>query len=133
MSEIPAAGLSAPETVTDRDIANFRLLHDAAVDAVTGVLHGKRPIIELAFVSPFAGGHVLLEDVPGTGKTTLARAMAAALGGGSGRDQFTPDLLPSDVTGTSVVAPSTGELKFHPGPVVANMMTEEEINRAAVT
>jgi len=131
MSEIPAAGLSAPETVTDRDIANFRLLHDAAVDAVTGVLHGKRPIIELAFVSLFAGGHVLLEDVPGTGKTTLARAMAAALGGGSRRVQFTPDLLPSDVTGTSVFEPSTGEINFRPGPVFTNVLLADEINRAA--
>src|SRR5690625_7709113 len=68
---------------------------------------------------------------PGTGKATLARAMAAALGGGSRRVQFTPDLLPSDVTGTSVFEPSTGEINFRPGPVFTNVLLADEINRAA--
>src|SRR3954454_7048081 len=82
----------------EHEVAEFRTLHNRLGDAVERAVRGKRPVIDLTLVALFAGGHVLVEDVPGTGKTTLARSLAAALGGQSRRIQFTPDLLPSDVT-----------------------------------
>lgn len=94
------------------------------------VLLGKRSQIETLVAAMLAGGHVLIEDVPGTGKTTLAKGVAKAIGAEFRRIQFTPDLLPADITGGSVYAPTTGEFHLRPGPVFTQVLLADEINRA---
>ncbi len=100
------------------------------VDAMETVVHGKRPALEIVVACMLAEGHVLIEDVPGVGKTMLARALAAVTGLATARIQFTADLLPSDVTGTGIWDPRTGDLRFRAGPVFANVLLADEINRA---
>ncbi len=94
------------------------------------VIIGKEKEIELVLSALICGGHVLLEDVPGTGKTTLAKALAKSMNGGFARVQFTPDLLPADVTGTRVFRQQTGDFVFMRGPVFTNILLADEINRA---
>lgn len=99
--------------------------------AVGAVVLGKPHVVRLAVTALLAEGHILLEDVPGVGKTTLARAMAASVRGHWRRIQFTPDLLPSDVTGVTIFNQGTRGFEFHPGPVFANLVIADEINRAS--
>src|SRR3954462_8074064 len=102
----------------------------AALEAnIARVLRGKPGAIRHAVIALFARGHLLIEDVPGVGKTTLARALARSIGGTFHRVQFTSDLLPSDVVGVSVLDPKSGEFEFRPGPVFANLVLADEINR----
>jgi MoxR-like ATPase len=99
--------------------------------AIDRALEGKPDVVELALTALLAKGHILLEDVPGVGKTTLARALAQAVGGELRRVQFTSDLLPSDVLGVSVLDPQTSHFVLRKGPVFANILLADEINRAS--
>ncbi|MGG6314302.1 AAA family ATPase [Paenibacillus macerans] len=106
-------------------------LLERLVNRVDRVIVGKKAEIELAVVAMLYGGHILLEDVPGVGKTMLVRTLAACMGGSFGRIQFTSDLLPSDVTGVTVYHAQNGQFEFRPGPIFANIVLADEINRAA--
>ena len=101
-----------------------------AIAQVNTVVLGKRREIRLAFVCLIAGGHLLIEDLPGVGKTTLARALAATLGLGFQRVQFTSDLLPSDIIGVATWEREANRFKFHPGPLFTQLLLADEINRA---
>ncbi|EUJ18941.1 AAA family ATPase [Listeria aquatica] len=101
------------------------------IEQVEQVIVGKRRVIELSLTALFAGGHVLIEDVPGVGKTMLVRALAKSLDTTFQRIQFTPDLLPSDVTGVSVFNPDSRKFEFRPGPIMGNIILADEINRTA--
>nr|WP_094096384.1 MoxR family ATPase [Paenibacillus physcomitrellae] len=100
-------------------------------ESLDQIIVGKRKEIELTLLAMLSGGHVLLEDVPGVGKTMLVRAIAKGIGGSFGRIQFTSDLMPADITGVSVYRPNSGEFEFRPGPVLSNVVLADEINRAA--
>jgi MoxR-like ATPase len=101
----------------------------ALVDNIERVIRGKRNVVEAAVTALFAGGHVLVEDVPGVGKTMLGRSFARSIRGSFKRIQATPDLLPSDVTGTAIFNQATREFEFMPGPVFANVVLVDEVNR----
>jgi len=103
---------------------------DVLVENVERVIIGKRDVIELVAVGLLAQGHILIEDVPGVGKTMLARALSRSLGCTFRRIQFTPDMLPSDVTGVSIFNQKTLEFEFRPGPIMAQVVLTDEINRA---
>ena len=100
------------------------------VENVCTVIVGKNAVIERALAAVIAQGHILIEDVPGVGKTMLAKSISASIGCSFKRIQFTPDLLPSDIVGVSIYNQSTGEFQFRPGPVMAQVVLVDEINRA---
>ncbi len=102
----------------------------AIADEIETVIVGKREAVEMVVIGLLSNGHLLIEDIPGVGKTMLARALAAALGAKYRRIQFTPDLLPADITGTSIFNQKTSEFAFRPGPIFTNVLLADEINRA---
>ncbi|WP_059174263.1 MoxR family ATPase [Bacillus sp. FJAT-27445] len=112
-----------------RDIMNFNI--ERILANIEKVMTGKRKVAELSLVALLAEGHVLLEDVPGVGKTMMVRALAKSVGATFKRIQFTPDLLPSDVTGVSIYNPKEMEFQFRPGPIMGNIILADEINRTS--
>ncbi len=119
--------MSEQQTTEQQGIFN---LCSEVTSNISKVIIGKQDVLELLLTSLLAGGHLLLDDVPGVGKTMLARSLAKSAGGSFKRIQFTPDLLPADVTGFNIYDRQSGQFKFQPGPVIANVLLADEINRA---
>ncbi|MFA4840081.1 MAG: MoxR family ATPase [Agrococcus sp.] len=113
------------------DVASIQELSERVVEGVERVLVGKPHVVQLSLTAMLSHGHLLIEDNPGTGKTSLARALAASIAGTSTRIQFTPDLLPGDITGVSVWSQGAGEFEYRQGPVFSNVVLADEINRAS--
>jgi MoxR-like ATPase len=120
LDAVPAAGMAEIADLTGRIAAN-----------VQRIIVGKPDVVRIALVTLLAEGHLLVEDVPGVGKTSLAKALARSIDCSVSRVQFTPDLLPGDITGMSIYNRQSGEFEFRPGPVFANLVIADEINRAS--
>ncbi|MDU0325790.1 MoxR family ATPase [Microbacterium sp. KSW2-21] len=118
-------------TITQEQATWFSQTFSQIADNVERAVLGKRHVVELVLTAMLSDGHVLLEDVPGTGKTSLARAVGQTVQGTNTRIQFTPDLLPGDITGITVYDQKTGSFEFHSGPIFANIVLADEINRAS--
>jgi MoxR-like ATPase len=131
----PASGADPAATATlaatGQTRRTFAALFDAITTNVARVVHGKREAIDLCVMCLLAEGHLLIEDVPGVGKTSLAKALAASIDCSWKRVQFTPDLLPTDLVGVSVLQRATESFVFQPGPLFANIVLADEINRAS--
>jgi MoxR-like ATPase len=130
MSEQHAEEADRNEPVEPVPVADAASLCERILDAVETVIVGKRPVVELVLGGLLAGGHVLIEDLPGLGKTLLARSLAQVTGLTAGRVQFTPDLMPADVTGSLFYDQSTQRFDFRAGPIFHNVIVGDEINRA---
>ncbi|MBO0730845.1 MAG: MoxR family ATPase [Acidimicrobiaceae bacterium] len=123
--------MATQQTAATERVGEFAEVFDAIVANVSEALIGKEPVIRLALMCLVSEGHLLVEDVPGVGKTSLAKALARSLALDWQRIQFTPDLLPSDVTGASVYDRNSGTFTFRPGGVFANIVLADELNRAS--
>jgi MoxR-like ATPase len=108
----------------------FKQNFDMVVDNVETVIRGKTDVVRLALVAMLCEGHILFEDLPGTGKTVLSRALSESMNATNGRIQCTPDMLPGDITGSSILDQRRGEFEFRPGPIFCNILLSDEINRA---
>ena len=119
---------TAPETAPTE---TFSSMFRAVANNIERVIRGKHDVVHLVVLALIAEGHVLIEDAPGLGKTTMAKALSQSVGGTNGRIQFTPDLLPADVIGMSIWNRGSGEFEFRPGAVFSNIVLADEINRAS--
>lgn len=135
MSAVKAKTRSGPIGVTysagNLTAKQFKENFDAVVDNIETVIKGKTDVVRISMVAIICEGHILFEDVPGTGKTVLARAIAQSINASSNRVQCTPDMLPADITGASIYDQKRGVFEFRQGPVFTNILLADEINRAA--
>src|SRR3990170_7355024 len=127
-TEKPVETAPTPHRLLDVETAHT-LCH-AILDEVERAVIGKRDVVTLVLASMLVGGHILLDDLPGVAKTLTARSIATAAGLQFSRVQFTPDLLPTDITGSLVLDPGSGRPEFRPGPVFAHVLVADEVNRA---
>jgi MoxR-like ATPase len=109
---------------------DIKIFADVIIKNIERVIVGKREVVELAVISLLSQGHLLIDDVPGVGKTMLARSLAQSIGSSFGRIQFTPDMLPSDITGVSIYNQARSAFEFRPGPILSEIVLADEINRA---
>jgi MoxR-like ATPase len=126
----PNGGRGAQVAAPSLTATDFSAAFDAVVDNIETVIKGKTEVVRLALVAILCEGHILFEDVPGTGKSMLARAIAQSINATSNRVQCTPDMLPGDITGSSILDQKQGTFEFRPGPIFTNVLLSDEINRA---